>query len=190
MALESSGAKVRLREILLRDKPDEMLAASPKGTVPVLVTNDGVIDESLEVMAWALDQNDPEGWRISANDVLIKDNDSNFKQHLDRYKYATRYPGADPIAHRDAAMVFINALEDRLTSAPFLAGQIRSQADIAIFPFIRQFRIADEAWFDNAPIARVQAWLDTLMGSSLFQSVMQKYPLWKETEEETVFPAS
>lgn len=189
MAIASSGAKVRLREILLRDKPEEMLAASPKGTVPVLVNGDEVIDESIDVMRWALERNDPEGW-LAQEDTggLIEGNDGPFKHHLDRYKYSTRYEGADAEEHREAGFKFLQKLEARLADSEYLYGDRRSFADIAIFPFVRQFRIADPDWFDAAPVPNVQRWLNTLMESELFQSVMKKYPLWKETGEEFGFP--
>ncbi len=190
MALTVSQTPVRLREVLLKDKPDEMIAASAKGTVPVLVDGDEIIDESIAVMAWALAKNDPEGWLASVNDPLIAENDGPFKHHLDRYKYSTRYAGADREEHRGEAMTFIEKLETRLKNAPFLSGEARSFADIAIFPFIRQFRIADEAWFDAAPVSNVHTWLRGLIDGDLFQSVMKKYPLWKETGEEVGFPGA
>lgn len=225
MAISVSGARVRLREILLRDKPQAMLDASPKGTVPVLIDGNAVIDESIEVMRWALAQNDPEGWLEADDGGLIEENDGPFKHHLDRYKYATRYDGADPPEHREAAMTFLGKLEARLErtasilrdtpnlhpeggrsprlegrrfAAPqdeganctssYLCGDRRTLADIAIFPFVRQFRIADEDWFDAAPLPNIQRWLKGLTASPLFLSVMEKYPLWKETGEEFAFP--
>ncbi len=188
MALAISETPVRLREILLRDKPDEMLAASAKGTAPVLIDGDKVIDESIAVMRWALGHNDPEGWLTADGAALIEEADGPFKHHLDRYKYSTRYENADPEHHRDEGMKFINELEAQLGQSVYLFGDKRTLADIAIFPFVRQFRIADPEWFDAAPIPKVQAWLGELMGSELFQSVMKKYPLWKETGEEFEFP--
>ena len=188
MAIAVSGTKVRLREVLLRDKPDEMIEASTKGTVPVLIVSERVIDESLDVMRWALEQRDPEGWLGEDDAALIEECDGAFKHHLDRYKYATRYDDADPEVHRAEGMKFIAKLEERLGKTEYLCGDKRSLADIAIFPFVRQFRIADEAWFDAAPIPNVRAWLKRLMGSPLFQSVMQKYSIWKDNGEEFGFP--
>lgn len=191
MAIAVSETPVRLREVLLRDKPAEMIAASAKGTVPVLIVGDEVIDESLAVMEWALKHNDPERW-LSGNGPdngkdLIAACDGDFKHHLDRYKYATRYEDVDPEEHRAEGMKFLDALAARLDGQPYLCGDKRSRTDIAIFPFVRQFRIADEAWFDeNAPTS-VRAWLKGLMASDLFTSVMKKYPQWKETGEEAVF---
>lgn len=194
MAIAVSGARVRLREVLLRNKPDEMIAASPKGTVPVLMVDDVVIDESLAVMDWALAQNDPEGWLSpdadSTNDAadLIAACDGDFKHHLDRYKYATRYEDADPEDHRAEGAKFLAALALRLDSQPYLLGAKYTRADIAIFPFVRQFRIADQEWFDEHAPASVRAWLKRLTTSDLFLSVMQKYTQWKETGEEFPFP--
>lgn len=190
MALFVSNKTVRLREVLLKDKPEEMIAASPKGTVPVLIDGDAVIDESLAVMRRALAKNDPEGWLLSTDDrdALVAENDGPFKHHLDRYKYSTRYEGADPQEHREAGMAFLRKLEAQLEKSPYLAGDARGFADIAIFPFVRQFRIADPSWFDAAPIPYVRRWLEDLSGSALFSAVMKKYPIWKETGEEFVFP--
>lgn len=188
MAIAVSNTPVRLREVLLRDKPDEMMAASPKGTVPVLIDGDDIIDESLSVMRWALGSSDPEDWLTADGVDLIEECDGAFKHNLDRYKYASRYEDADPIFHRREGMNFITKIEDRLQNNKYLYGPERSLADIAIFPFIRQFRIADEAWFDVAQIPNVLRWLNNLMESDLFSSVMKKYPLWKDTGEELVFP--
>lgn len=187
MAIAVSGTPVRLREILLRDKPDEMLAASPKGTVPVLVDGDNVIHESLDVMSWALARNDPKGWLSNKDDTLIAANDGPFKHHLDRYKYSIRYEGSDAEEHRTAGFEFIQKLEAHLADSEYLHGSERGLTDIAIFPFVRQFRIAGKDWFDAAPIPNVQRWLTTLTESALFNSVMKKYPLWKEAGEEIQF---
>ncbi len=188
MAIAVSGTAVRLREVLLKDKPEEMLAASAKGTVPVLIDGGRVIDESLDVMLWALAKNDPEGWLSCKDDALIAENDGPFKHHLDRYKYSTRYEGADAEEHRTAGLAFLEKLDARLTDSDYLHGAERGFSDIAIFPFVRQFRIADKEWFDAAPIPNVQQWLKTLMDSALFKSVMEKYPLWKETGGAVSFP--
>ena len=187
MAVATSGVNVRLREILLRDKPDEMLAASPKGTVPVLVIDDQTLDESLDVMNWALAQSDPEEWLTRKDDALIAENDGPFKHHLDRYKYSTRYEGADAEQHRAAGYEFLLKLEAILAQSAYLHGDKRGFTDIATFPFVRQFRIADKNWFDESAIPNVQRWLNTLMESGLFKSVMEKYPLWKQTGEEFLF---
>ena len=202
MALTIAGVSCRLWEIVLRDKPDEMLALSPKGTVPVLQLADGaVLDESLEVMAWALGGSDPEGWMTpDAGDrdemlALIAENDGPFKHHLDRYKYSTRYEDADPSEHRAAGEAFLKTFNDRISqyadddgAGGYLFGRRRALADIAIFPFVRQFRIADPDWFDATPYGPLRVWLEGLTGSELFASVMSKYPLWKQSGEEHAFP--
>ncbi|MEM8771862.1 MAG: glutathione S-transferase [Pseudomonadota bacterium] len=189
MAISVSETQVRLRELLLRDKPDEMIEASPKGTVPVLVDGGRVIDESLAVMEWALAHHDPEEWLARQDRDLVTACDGDFKHHLDRYKYATRYDGADPVEHREAGMAFLNKLEARLESGPYLCSEDRGHADIAIFPFVRQFRIADPDWFDAAPIPKTRDWLKRLMTSALFKSVMEKYPTWKDSGKEFMFPS-
>ena len=195
MAIAVSRTPVFLREIILRDKPEEMLAASPKGTVPVLVLEDGtVIDESLDVMDWALERADPEEWRASgkgdtaAMRVLIAENDGPFKHHLDRYKYAARYENADAEFHRAEGEKFLRSLNERLQKADYLFGANRSLADAAIFPFIRQFRIADEAWFDSQDFDALHQWLQRHLDWPLFMSVMKKYPLWKDKGESIPFP--
>ncbi|MEX0341283.1 MAG: glutathione S-transferase [Erythrobacter sp.] len=180
MALSVSGAQYEHREVVLRDKPPQMLEASPKGTVPVLVTEDGeVLEESLDLMRWALARNDPEGWLERDDPALVEANDGLFKHHLDRYKYATRYEDVDPEEHRSAAMEILRGLESRLAASAYLCGDERGFADIAIFPFIRQFANADRAWFDAQDLPSLQAWLKRLIKSELFTGVMQKYPQWQ-----------
>ena len=179
MALIISGQQVELREVVLRDKPASMLALSPKGTVPVLaLPGDDVIDESLDVMRWALRLHDPEGWLEGDDAALVAANDGPFKQHLDRYKYATRH-GSDPLEHRAAGMAWLGALEARLEGSAFLCGARRMLADIAIFPFARQFAAADQLWFDAQPVPRVQAWLRALIGSELFDRAMTRRAAWQ-----------
>ncbi|MEQ1579508.1 MAG: glutathione S-transferase [Steroidobacteraceae bacterium] len=175
MALRVAGIEVELREVSLRDKPPELLAASPKGTVPVLVMLEGgVVDESLDIMRWALEQNDPEQWLAPGEqmDALIAANDGPFKFHLDRAKYANRYPGTDPTHHRGEAVTFLEPLEERLAKHVYLFGETPSLADIAIFPFVRQFARADETALAGLP--RLKAWLASLESSELFEAVMQK----------------
>ena len=189
MALDVAGIEVEHREILLKDKPDEMLAASPKGTVPVVVLPDGrVLEESLDVMLWALDQNDPEGW-LSPNpedraqiDALIAANDGPFKHHLDRYKYATRYDGVLSSEHREAAVDHLAHLEDRLSRSSQLLGDAPCLADIALFPFIRQFSNTDRDWFDAQPWPNLQRWLAGHLGSERFNRIMRKHPLFKSPD--------
>lgn len=194
MAVAIAGIEVELREVVLRDKPAEMLKVSSKGTVPVLVLPDGmVVDESLDVMQWVLAQNDPEGWLVSdpaATNALIADNDGPFKHHLDRFKYATRYEGVDPIEHRAAAEPYLLALDARLRNTPHLMGESRSFADIAIFPFVRQFVNAAGDFVAEARFAALVRWLDGHTSSELFTSVMKKYPQWQSGEVGVRFPAA
>jgi len=185
MALDAAGIAVEHREILLKDKPAEMLAASPKGTVPVVVLPDGgVIEESLDVMLWALGQNDPENWLSPPSgdraemDALIAANDGPFKHHLDRYKYATRYEGAVAEDHRAAASAHLNALEDRLSRSSQLFGDAPCLADIALFPFVRQFANTDRDWFDAQNWPNLQRWLDGHLNSDRFARIMKKHDLF------------
>ena len=194
MALARAGVRFEWREILLRNKPAAMLEASPKGTVPVMVLPDGlVIDESLDVMLWALAQNDPENWLPdNAEDRqvvfdLIARNDGPFKQNLDRYKYSMRYEDADKEGERTAGYEVIKDLNSRLESTGFLVGDKLGLTDIAVFPFIRQFRIADPEWFDTQDIPAVHKWLKTRMESELFLSIMPKQPLWTPESEPSIF---
>ena len=186
MALDVAGIAVEHREILLKDKPAEMLAASPKGTVPVIVRPDGgVIEESLDVMLWALEQNDPENWLTppsgdqSEMEALIAANDGPFKHHLDRYKYDTRYEGAVASEHRAAASGHLDALEDRLGQSDQLLGDAPCLADIALFPFVRQFANTDRDWFDAQPWPNLQRWLDDHLNSNRFKRIMQKHDLFE-----------
>jgi glutathione S-transferase len=175
MALRVAGIEIELREVSLRDKPSELLAVSPKGTVPVLVLPGGeVIDESLDIMRWALAQHDPDHWLASGGqmDELIATNDGPFKFHLDRAKYANRYPGTDPAYHRGEAVKLLQTFEARLAKHGFLFGDTASLADIAIFPFVRQFARADETVLPGLPI--LKAWLASMESSELFQKVMDK----------------
>ncbi|WP_010184966.1 glutathione S-transferase [Sphingomonas sp. PAMC 26605] len=178
LALLASGAPFELREIVLRDKPAAMLAASPKGTVPVLQLDDGrVIDESLDIMLWALGRNDPERWLAGYDAALVETFDTRFKHHLDRYKYAERY-AADPIAHRDAGLALLVQLDARLSDNAHLCGAQRGLSDIAIFPFVRQFAAVDPGWFAALPIVRVQHWLARHVASPLFEQAMLRLPPW------------
>lgn len=185
LALYASGVAVELREVTLRDKPASMLAASPKGSVPVLVLPDeSVIDESWDIMQWALHQRDPEGWLgkddscVAAAIPLIDENDTTFKNSLDRYKYADRYPEHPQSHYRSQAEAFLSKLESRLRAAPFLLGDDFSIADAAVFPFIRQFAEVDKIWFAQAPYGSLQRWLKDFLDSGHFAAVMKKHPVW------------
>ena len=179
MALIASGIACEIREVKLRDKPPEMLAASPKGTVPVLVLPDGkVIDESIDIMRWALALNDPELWLAGDDEVLIATNDGAFKHHLDRYKYADRHD-TDPAEHRAAGLAILRDLEARLSATPYLCGDSRTLADIAIMPFVRQFAETDRSWFDAQLLPRLQRWLAALRASTLFAAAMVRREVWR-----------
>ncbi len=186
MALKYACIEVEIREIALKDKPSHMLQVSPKGTVPVLVLADGkVIDESLDIARWALQQNDPQGWLMHESLLasLLAENDGSFKQALDRYKYAIRFPEHPAEFYRAQGEQFLQKLEGLLSQQAYLCGKKASLADIAIFPFIRQFAAVDAAWFDMAPYPRLQAWLQDWVNSDLFQAVMEKYPLWQDAKQ-------
>lgn len=193
MALASSGAQVELREILLKNKPASMLQTSAKGTVPVLQLVDGtVLDESLEVMQWALEQSDPDGFGLQpeAGDAaeLLRFNDDQFKPVLDRYKYADRYPERSVDEYRQESEVYLENVEQKLSSHQFLAGDQLGFVDIAVFPFIRQFAYVDIDWFEGSSYQKVQQWLHDLLSSTLFLRVMEKYPMWQEGDTRIVFP--
>uniref|UniRef100_UPI0035CBDA67 glutathione S-transferase n=1 Tax=uncultured Sphingomonas sp. TaxID=158754 RepID=UPI0035CBDA67 len=178
LALLVSGTRFEIREIVLRDKPAAMLSASPKGTVPVLVLADGaVIDESLDIMRWALERRDPEGWLADYDFALVERFDARFKHHLDRYKYAARYD-VDPVAHRDAGLALLQELDARLAERANLCGAARSLTDMAIFPFVRQFAAVDRAWFDVQPIPGVRHWLGEHVASPLFEQAMMRLKPW------------
>ena len=194
MAVFASGQTMELREVVLRDKPSEMLALSAKGTVPVLrLPSGGVIDESLDIMLWALRLADPLHWlqpdldNIHEMLELIRECDENFKPHLDRYKYANRYEGESAIDHRDKAAGFLQALNKRLQARPYLFGNKAALADYAIMPFIRQFAATDRTWFGAAPYPHLQSWLEGLLDNSPFNDVMTKYSKWQTGDEVTIF---
>ena len=180
MALRYSGVPVSIIEVSLKAKPAEMLAASPKGTVPVLVCADGrVIEQSLEIMHWALSQNDPDVWLPAHRpliDALIEENDTRFKVLLDRYKYAVRYPEYPMEHYRAQGAVVLQRLECLLEHTPYLTGTTLTLADVALAPFIRQFAHVDRAWFAQAPYPKLQAWLERFLASGLFTAVMAKQP--------------
>jgi glutathione S-transferase len=192
LALAVSSQSVFLREIILKNKPAEMLAISCKGTVPILqLTNGTVVDESLDIMVWALDRHDPNGWlRGGLTEMLnlIDENDFEFKGWLDKYKYADRFPEHPALYYREHAEDFLMQLENRLSNNPYLFGQKISLADMAILPFIRQFSGVDKDWFEQSPYPFLKVWLANFINSQLFTSVMKKYPTWLESEQQITFP--
>jgi glutathione S-transferase len=194
LALVSSGQACELREVVLKAKPSELLSASSKASVPVLVLPSGqVIDQSLDIMHWALRLNDPAQW-LSAQpeqaarvQALIDDCDQTFKHHLDRYKYPNRYDGADALQHRAAAAVWLEKLGQQLSPEGWLFGAAPSLADMAVAPFVRQFAQTDALWFEQQDWPMLQAWVSRIVSSPLFESIMHKYPAWESGTMGPVF---
>ncbi len=186
MALRYSQIDVEIREISLRNKPSHMVEVSPKGTVPVLVLTDGkVIEQSLDIIDWAFSQSDPSDLRLTCcpdkrkkADDLITENDGYFKSALDRYKYADRFPEMSKETYRDQGVHYLERLESELSRSSFLCGNQLSVADIAIFPFVRQFAAVDETWFNNSNYLNLRTWLDFHLRSELFLQIMQKNPTY------------
>ena len=183
MALRYSAVPLAIVEVSLKAKPPEMLALSSKGTVPVLSTDGRVIDESLQIMAWALEQNDPEDWLLKGNPVaqsltaaLIEENDQVFKVSLNRYKYAERYPQHSREHYRAEGEVFLRKLDGLLQQQRYLVADHPSLADIALMPFIRQFAHVDRDGFAQLPYRQLQVWLAGMIESPLFTAIMAKQP--------------
>lgn len=195
LGLAIAGQRCRLREVVLRNKPASLLQASPKGTVPVVVLPDGeVIDESLDIMLWALRQHDPEGWlsppgaSLQALLELVEYNDGPFKDQLDRYKYPGRFDLDSGDAHRDAACEWLAGLDKRIVDhGGWLAAKHRSLADMAIAPFIRQFAHTDREWFQAQPWPALQRWLAAFLEDPLFVGIMLKHPPWEPGQPDLVF---
>lgn len=189
LAIASSGVQVELREILLRDKPPAFLDTSPSATVPCLVTDAGVLDESFDIMRWALAQNDPEGLLDMPDDGLdlIKTFDGPFKRALDLTKYAVRHPDSDPEVTRADAMAILSGLEEQLHHG-WLCGSRPSLADLATLPFLRQFAMIDKPRFDAEATPHISAWLETFLASDRLAGVMRKHPPWQAGDPPTLFP--
>ncbi len=196
MALAYAGIAYEVREVVLRDKPQSMLDLSPKGTVPVLKINDRVIDESIEIVDWALQQTDSQGWRDYPKDTLVLMQElidcceTDFKPALDGYKY-TREPDT-ALTHRNQACRFLAILEQQLAQHAhardtYLVGDRVSYADIAIFPFVRQFAHVDINWFNTTAFPLLQRWLAVLKASELFLDIMHKYQQWRPESEPITF---
>ncbi len=187
MALKCAGIKVELREVDLNNMPPQALSVSPHATVPVLVLPDGTVnDESWDIVKWALRQNDPDNWfgedekyALDA-EILIETNDFSFKEDLDRYKYADRFPEHTQEHYRAACEEFIEELEDMLGENEYLVADQITLADIGVFPFVRQFSLVDKAWFEQSPYPNVRRWLDNLINDELFQRAFQKQVLWQK----------
>lgn len=181
MALRYAGCDVHIEEISLKAKPPRMLECSPKGTVPVLDLGDRVLEQSLDIIHWALARNDPQNWLLirdgdgrRAIQALIEENDHVFKQHLDRYKYFVRHPEYSQDHYRKQGEEFLQKLEDRLLHRDFLVVEHVSLADIAVAPFVRQFSAVDPQWFAASPYPKVRGWLQRFVDSDLFKAVMAK----------------
>jgi glutathione S-transferase len=181
MALRYSEVAVNIVEVSLKAKPAEMLVLSSKGTVPVLSVDGQVIDESLAIMHWALAQNDPQDWLLKDDPAgqaqiaaLIEENDQVFKVHLNRYKYAERYPEQPMAFYRSEGEVFLRRLDALLEGRDYLLAVHPSLADVALMPFVRQFAHVDREWFGQTPYVRLQAWLQRFLESDLFTSIMKK----------------
>ena len=189
-AIRASGITVEIREIKLQNKPVEFLKLSPKGTVPVLVTNsEEILDESLDIMNWALRIKDSRNWldegKLNQNEVenILKILELEFKQNLDKYKYPTRYKNVDKNFYRDKNLIFLNKLKNLLKANKALNCSHLSLIDYAIFPFIRQFRNVDEKWFDALNFNFVKDWLYQIIDSEDFLSIMKKYKLWEPNQK-------
>lgn len=185
MAIHYSQIPVEQREIVLKHKPKSMLQASAKGTVPVLVLTDGtVIDESRDIMGWALAQNDPDSWYTEDKETLISSlidmNDEKFKPYLDKYKYSVRYPDYPSEVYRSKAEVYLQKLDNLLSESKYLVSDSVSLADIAIFPFIRQFAFVDKQWFDQTAYDNLKQWLNEFINSPEFIEIMLKHEPWQE----------
>jgi glutathione S-transferase len=195
LALAKSDRICQLREVVLADKPQAMLDVSPKGTVPVLFATDGrILDESIDIMLWALQQNDPEKWlepeigSLATMLEAIARFDNEFKYHLDRYKYPNRYDAADAEFHRSEASGYLQQLNAVLRETKYLFGNHVALADMAIAPFVRQFAHVDLDWFNQQQWQYLQACLTEFVESPMFALVMQKYPKWEPGNSEIIFP--
>ncbi|WP_252091249.1 glutathione S-transferase [Pseudomonas sp. MWU13-3659] len=181
LALHYAQCDVQVREVKMKEKPPELLALSPKGTVPVLDTGAGVLEESLDIMRWALDRHDPEDWRLQADsaaarlaDTLIARNDSTFKAQVNLYKYAERYPEHTRAHYRQQAEPWLAELEGMLDGRPYLLADHPSLADAALLPLMRQFAGVEPEWFAEAAYPRLRSWLQGWLASDLFKAVMAK----------------
>ncbi|MFJ4398020.1 glutathione S-transferase [Pseudomonas sp. NPDC089396] len=181
LALRYAGCELEIREVAMKHKPVELLALSPKGTVPVLDTGHGVLEESLDIMRWALEQNDPQDWRLQADpaaaqqaDALIARNDSAFKAQVNLYKYAERYPEHSREHYRQQAEPWLATLEQLLEGRSYLLAEHPSLADAALLPLMRQFAGVEPQWFAEAAYPRVRSWLEGWLASELFKAVMAR----------------
>ncbi|MEE2746296.1 MAG: glutathione S-transferase [Pseudomonadota bacterium] len=185
-AILVSGRVCEIREVKLSEKPAEMVNISPKATVPVLeFSNGNVLEESMDIMLWALGLNDPYDWcnprqgDMEEVNALINKNDTQFKYDLDRYKYPSRFNNVDPVLHRARGKKYLDELNERLSSSSYLFGSKPCLADYSIVPFIRQFANTNIDWFNSIPHLDLQVWMQKILSSNLFADSMVKYPIWK-----------
>ncbi len=192
MTLCQASITVELREVFLGDKPQAMLQLSSKGTVPVLLADKLMLDESLDIMHWAMGQADPEQWLDAdlqdQTESLINENDGSFKTHLDQYKYWDRFPAQSQQYYRQQGETFLLKLEQQLQANKYLLADRPTLADIAIFPFVRQFAFVDKHWFDHSEYRQLQRWLRKFLESSLFIQSMDKLPVWQPDDQPQLFP--
>lgn len=192
MALRRASITVELREVFLGDKPQAMLELSTKGTVPVLLADKLMLDESLDIMYWAMEQADPEQWLDAdlqtRTESLIHENDGSFKIHLDQYKYWDRFPAQSQQYYRQQGEIFLVKLEQLLQLNKYLLADRPTLADIAVFPFVRQFAFVDKHWFDNSDYGQLQRWLQGFLESPLFIQCMDKLPPWQPEDQPRLFP--
>ncbi|MCJ8339627.1 MAG: glutathione S-transferase [Pseudomonadales bacterium] len=190
LAIAYAQIQLQLREVVLKNKPQQLLQISPKATVPVLqLCNGQVIEQSLDIMFWALEQRDPDQWLLDKPDplILIEQCDLQFKPWLDKYKYADRHLEHNLDHYRQHCCEYLTILERQLGNQPYLFGSKKSVADAAIFPFIRQFAHVDRDWFYQSDYPQLQAWLTAQIDSVLFKEIMQKYPAWQLGQQPQMF---
>ena len=189
LSLVISKTRVEIREVYLKEKPKEFLSSSVSATVPCMVTQEKIIDESLDIMLWVLKKNDPQNWlkmpKIGFD--LIKENDGPFKYYLDKTKYHSRYPEINPEESRKKASIFLIKLESMMDKN-YLFGNDPSLADMAILPFIRQFANTDFEWFEKQNWPNVKKWLNTFICSEIFNLIQIKYDKWSNLSKPQFFP--
>ena len=191
IAIKLCSLECEIREINLKLKNKEFLELSPKGTVPVLVLpDDKIIEESMDIIHWAISNNDPYNLKLKNLEIYNKDMelisifDNEFKYHLDRYKYNSRYKGINKEEHKYKARDLLVNLNNSLKEKQWLNGENISISDISILPFIRQYRIADIKWFDEKlELPNINRWLDKFLNSKIFNNVMKKYKIWETTDQ-------
>ena len=188
-AIRSSQIIVEVREIKLQEKPSEFLKSSPKGTVPVLITNSGeVLEESLDIINWALNKNDPDKWlakgKLESHEIakLLDDLENKFKPNLDKYKYPNRFSGVDHFLYRDKNLCFLKKLNSYLEKNKSLNCEHLTLLDYAIFPFVRQFRNVDQEWFEKLNFIFLNKWINQIIDSQDFSSIMKKFKKWEPND--------